>query len=203
MRTHSALLATLVFLGAADVQAEPITFTLETVASGHVGGVAFTDAAFTLRTTADTDDVRGPFTSQQYLVDGLTLTASIAGVGDLTLSNLHFVDMRTVQGPLGDRGGASFGILVFFDESLAGYDLKSAVGPTLGLIASAGPGVTYATSLGSLEFSRVSDEGTFTASTTIATVPEPASLALLAVGAGALGVVARRRASALGRRVRS
>ena len=68
---------------AAPTKATPITYTLESTASGSLGGTTFTDALVTLTLTGDTSDVFEPFPVEfpgVFAIEG-TPTLTIEGLG--------------------------------------------------------------------------------------------------------------------------
>jgi len=88
-------------------------------------------------------------------------------------------------------------ILGVGSDSLAGYDLKSPLGPLSGDTSGVstnpdGSLVAFATNLGALVISRTGGNGTLTV-TTATPAPEPASLSLLGVGGLSLLAAMRRR----------
>jgi hypothetical protein len=195
---------------AAPTKGATITYTLESTASGSLGGTDFTDALVTVTLTGDTSEVfePDPLNFPGALFNVGTATVTIEGLepaiftdpnGYVAATGPAFPDADLplpwfILAQFDDSTGDSFThILGIFDASLAGYDLQSAFGP----LTSGGFGVVavsvFSTSAGPLDFSGDGgDPVTFTAS--VAAVPEPASLSLFAIGALGAMAVRRRRA---------
>src|SRR5262245_30465233 len=68
----------------------PITYSESVLASGSLGGVAFTDARLTLSLVSDTLNVI------QFRYNAGIATVDVAGIGTATFTNL---DMRVVSNP--------------------------------------------------------------------------------------------------------
>ncbi|MCW5609729.1 MAG: PEP-CTERM sorting domain-containing protein [Rubrivivax sp.] len=182
------LFATLAAAGA--VHAVPITFTFEAVGGGSLGTQGFADTAFTIVTTADTDDiVVGPngrrvanATAWITLASGpvAQFTGDIVTVVNSTLSSVGVSDFAVNRA------------ILFLSHPDAGtYDLASSTGPLTGTAFVFNTGFQHGTTLGPLVLNEIS-----AASFTAAVVPEPASAALLLSGGAALLGWRRRVAAA-------
>jgi len=189
------LAAALVGASFAAAQAAPVTYIFSGEGSGTANGTAFT-GAFTFTLNGDTGDVQpdapffrlfnvgGTFTEGAF---SATLDPSIIIVASANpIDRINFFN-NTVDNGLGLQDGA-----------LASYDLTSSIGPiTVSNPAFLTPtfnalGHGFATSGGLVEITE-NTSLTFTAIVRGASVPEPASLAILGAGLLALGFVGRRK----------
>jgi hypothetical protein len=202
-------LTTIGVLGwAAPTQAAAITYTTVSIASGTLGATPFTDALVTVELTADTSGVIEPVPGIFFNVGTAMLT--IAGLGTATFNDPNgyaavffppsAIPSCPCAGFFDDAAhfpASGTGIFGLVDASLAGYDLQSAFGPLTGTgigVATNPDGspVAFSTTAGTLLLTDGGDLVTFTA--TVAAVPEPGSLSLVAVGAlGALAAWRRRQ----------
>ena len=211
----------LVVLGAQHSNATPITYQFSGTNSGTIGGSSFTNALVVFTGSADTANV------QTFSFDGNTLyavalnslTVNIAGIGTATLTDptgvfgtpQPIIDPDLPPLPLVLLGRIdnppdldSFtGIGAAASSALAGYDLKTSIGPIVGIggvgfisdCGTVGQDPCLATSRGALSFASNiglggrGSGGTFTA--TVVQVPEPSTLLLMS--AGLVAVVRRFR----------
>ena len=181
-----------------------MTYTETGFLSGSLGGTSFTDAAVTLRVTADTANVQyspiyaGPTYGfiPLWTNAGVT-TIDIAGFGTATFngSSVFGVFSENISAFPAFLGKAAVGIADFTTlaavlNNLQTADLNYALATetTFTGVASTSSG-TYSTTLGDLTTTGTSGNATFTAA--LATVPEPSALVLL--GLSTMGLVARRR----------
>jgi hypothetical protein len=198
-------LATVGCLGwAAPSQAAPITYEMTSVASGTLGGTAFTNALVTLTLTGDTSGVE-PWFIPGALRNIGTATVSVAAVGTATLNDPN--GYMAGVAPVGT--GTGMGIFEFDNAArtsfthifvipdhagLTGYNLVGPLGPLTGTggglaTQPGGSPVSFSTTAGALRMTGGGDPVTVTVR--VAAVPEPASLSLIAIGA--LGAIAARR----------
>lgn len=187
---------------ASPVSAKVAIYTLTGTASGSVGTNNFSNAAFTLKSVADTSNPQQCF-SPFGPVPGCTFfrntSASIfvSGLGKYTVSSntVSFLNATAqlfgVQYANGRVGGA--GLVNFRPASgFNGWTLDEALpltsGSTLALPPVLSPPLTDD---GPLSFTFSSSPGTFQVS--VGGVPEPATWALLTLGFGVIGAAMRRR----------
>ena len=216
---HLAALVAAWLCLAAVVEAAPITYVITGTASGMIGGTAFTNALVQVTATGDTGNVVplnvGGYDYFANVPSATTVT--IAGIGTATVTGaaapglspnpvgiFAFPTPIQLEPTLPATAVVVIGTLDFLPalidftgigavggDALLGYDLRTSIGPI-----TAGGGVGYPpslfvyTTLGNLSFTENlsgSSPGTFAAT---ATVPEPTSLLLTAIGL--LGVATTR-----------
>jgi hypothetical protein len=178
-----AVLAT-VFAFDTTANAEPILYRYTGIGSGSLGSSSFESASFTIRASADTDniatwvdaDLQNTHLSTSIEIDGL-------GTVDITTPSHTWIDQACCGG-IGEDLSSNW---ITIDESgLFGYGLDTDLGPIvdtspLDVVQFSG----VSTSGGSLTFDSISSV------TFVATVPEPGLSVLLAIAVAPL--LARRR----------
>ena len=196
-------LCALVLSGACFLQAEPITYTFTTTATGTFGGTPFTDAAVTVTSNADTSGVVS-YLSGTEIFDNFptSTTLNIAGFAPAT-----FTDPTFWEDP-NESGDIIFGIvdastgfafctdchallgITALGSGLESYDLESSFGPVSSPVDFESSIFhtfqNISTSDGTL--SLVASNDTFTA---VTASPEPASLWLAGLCLAGLLVVHR------------
>jgi hypothetical protein len=155
-----------------------------------MGGQGFTNASFTITSTADTAQITNPFPGI-ISVPNLTATVTVSGLGTGTFTN----ETTTVDNQVFMRVGISdlgLGLAILFIDNAAfgSYDLTSSIGPLTGPTA-INSGQLFPTTAGNFSLTSV-PSATFQA--TLQGLPEPASFTLLGIGiAGMAGYAWRRR----------
>ena len=197
MKITNILLSCAAFAAlSATASAALMTYTQTGFLSGSLDGTSFTDAAVTLRVTADTANV-----NYAELNGGLMPVWTNAGVTTIDIvgfetatfngSNVFGAFSLNLSALLPGTAGVGIGNLTTFWSILGTsqtaeptYALATATTFTGAAVAST---ATYSTTLGDLITTGKTGNATFTA----AAVPEPSAFALL--GLGTVGLVARRR----------
>jgi hypothetical protein len=173
-----------------------MTYTQTGFLSGSLDGTSFTDAAVTLRVTADTANV-----NYAELYGGLMPVWTNAGVTTIDIvgfetatfngSNTFGVFSQNLSALLPGTAAVGIGDLTNLTAILGNYqttELNYALDTATTFTGAAtNSNETYSTTLGDLITTGTSGNATFTA----AAVPEPSAFALL--GLGTVGLVARRR----------
>lgn len=169
--------------------AAPITFTYSGTGSGTLGANTFTSQSFIITAQGDTDNI----TSWPNAGPGPQLTHSSASIFIAGLGTFDFTQATHTWRGTGGAGGfgqnLSSNILTFNEASLASYGLDTSIGPILESAPSA-QAVLTSTSGGNF---RLDAASSFTFEAVVsATVPEPATFALIPAGLACLLVLRRR-----------
>jgi len=166
-------------------QATPITFSFTGAGSGNLDTTVFTDVAFEVLISADTDDVSYDIYGPDIpIIEDLSGTIDISGVGIGTfVEPLYVFDNQTTNAVgFGNRTEYDLIDLPVISVGLDTYDLTTYFGPITDQDPFFGQFVNVKLSIGALTFTSMS-YATFTA------VPEPGTVLLVALG----GLVIRRR----------
>ena len=153
------------------VSADEITYELNTVASGSLGGVQFTNQGLTIRAVGDTDNVTTSGSLNLLNVDVL-VSVEIVGLG-----SAEFTDaVQVVSNNNSDLGGfgntsTSSGLIFINATEFETYDLRSEIGPVSGTAIINGG--THGTDGGNLFLISSTTTGTFEAR--FSAIPEPGS----------------------------
>jgi hypothetical protein len=177
-----------------QVNATPITYSFWGTATGSLGGQSFTDAAFSLTSIADTNNVHHNYIPDVDYVYASHSSISIDGFGlaDFTIPTIDLVNRNS-------------GLFIFFDPvqdrlimsvehfDAYTYDLTNSIGPDSGP-SLVNPTVFFGTSLGLLNFTSFSDNNYQAVLGQLTDVPEPKILMLFLMGLCMMTLVARRNA---------
>jgi hypothetical protein len=158
-----------------------LTYTFTAIGSGSLGANTFSNASFTITTTADTNQVTS--LGGSIVVPDLTATVCVSGFETATFT---FATKNVDNQGLSRAGlsGEFFPAILFEDNAaFSTYDLTTPIGPLTGP-PSFNSGANFPTTAGNFSLRAVSDV-TFEA-TTAQAAPEPSLLALLGIGTATL-----------------
>lgn len=189
-RVRLGVAAITLLCAAGASHASPITFTYTGAGSGSIGNNAFSNTAFIITQTADTDDITNIVGCEGCLLLRAKKTRiSLDGIGNFlfTWATTTFYNNGMVG--FSRPGGDLYNAFSVGTE----YRLDSAIGPAPFVTGAPGLLQWYSpvvdTDGGILRFHTLTTPGTFQASTP--TVPVPAAAWLF--GSGLIGLAATRR----------
>jgi hypothetical protein len=166
-----------------------ITYTETADMSGSLDGVGFADNVITLTASGDTSSiVGGP--SFFFLHAPLTFALSGGGSGTFADDTIVISNQLVTLAGFGDLT-TDQAILDTSNSAFGAYDLSTAIGPVSGG-GVFNPGISFATSAGPLIIGSLSGDATFSA-----TIPEPATWAMMLLGFATLSLAGRRRGGQL------
>jgi hypothetical protein len=189
-----ALAACAIILAATSAHAVVIDYDFTGVADGTLGGLTFTNAAFTITEVSDTS-TEGNFGGGEISNTSTSATFTVGGSSGTLTGTLNEVIENQISG----QGAIIFGQTNTI-AGFAGEGLDNSFFETYGLTTATSviPGSppsfqsqTYATSLGNLVFTSASSASFQAVIPSAGGVPEPTSWALMLVGFGGVGSILR------------
>ncbi|MEM9481560.1 MAG: PEP-CTERM sorting domain-containing protein [Verrucomicrobiota bacterium] len=167
-------------------QAVTLIFTFSGIASGSLGGVGFTDRAYTFSATVDTADRMTVASGFSY--NSVTPQASIAGFGVVTFSGNFRVNINNNTGGLGiPNDDENFDTVSAFNPVFDTYDGLTPIGPVLTNAFITAGAYPISTTGGALSFNGAAD-----VPVTVRVIPEPTGVVLLILGIAGLALRRRR-----------
>jgi hypothetical protein len=178
-------------------QAHAARYELDTVASGDLAGVPFSNAPIDLVATGDTSNVTllpsPPFAPDTWDNFPVNLAIKLGGT-TLTATGPNFAFNTQSPPTVGVFGVGSLSystLIVFVNSALKHFRMLTSIGPLGGLSIVAPGGGQIATGAGLLTLTSGGADGRF-----VAVVPEPATWAIMILGLGGVGAAVRRRRAA-------
>lgn len=182
--------ALMTVVGGSTASAAPITYSETGVISGSLNGIQFNGETIVISWTGDTSNVvdeGGGFFRNTAGANVVAFDITNVGSGLFT-DNMYVYDNQGFVPPAAGFGSftQAGSVIATFDAAAFGtYNLQSAIGPITNN-AFIRPDLTFGTNAGGLNIVAIREVSTFQAS-----VPEPATLALL--GLGLAGVLRGRK----------
>lgn len=168
----------------AAAEAAPITYKLQGLFDGSIGGTPVTGEAFVWTITGDTAS-EFVFVPGIFMVPALTNTIEVSGFGTLIPTAPFVVFFQPGVGQDGFIATNFISGISFIRSLLGAYTGTTSIGPLGVSPLFTGP---LATNMGILSIGNTTDL-TFQAST----VPEPLTLALFGAGLAGIGALRRRK----------
>lgn len=123
------LIGVLSLLGVVQTKADPITYSFTGTGTGTFGGMAFTNASFTISVYADTTNVQ--VSGGLYVMAGTTSAIGVTGIGLGIFTNPKQVFRQSTY--LGFAQFNGFDLLDISHSSFSNYGLTNSFGPIVNL----------------------------------------------------------------------